>query len=836
MLGSMKKICWIIVIGVACLAPRTYVHASAPSHTPGAKRIRAITVEGLDKVPRTTILQAVPYTVGGTFDLADKTTSRQALENIYNTGRVDTAKIEAEDVNDTEVQLYIVVTEKPRLKDIVVEGNKHVSLREIYKKLPFNDLQTLNNREMRVYANQIKELFIDKGYLNTVIDTELRTNADNSVNAYFKIQEGYRTLVTRIDFVGNCAFSAKELRTVAITKEDWLLSMLDKSGTYHPEKIEADKYMLEQFYHNHGYINAKITKVDIVTDKHNKRMQLVYHVFEGDKYHIGTVRTLGNDIFDEEFLTSQTPLRTGDVYSKESINRAIKSLEQLWGDYGYIFARINPVIAPQSSTKTVDVTFTCDIGKQITLRKVTIKGNKKTRDKVIRRMLTVQEGCTVTKRLMQSSQRNVSSLGYFEPKDGVNWKIIKRTEDTADLDLLVNETKTGHFGFNIGYGAKGGKDSKKEDDQRDQAEDMGDKSDLWDLTEGLSATIDFSESNLMGYGTRVNMSGSFARDNKTFLFNLSQPWLFDKPITGALSFYHKRPSYTQLHQLRNGTINERITGGAVTAGYVTPPWLTIFNNFHLNASLGIDGLGFAQLPIARFYPRDPAATIFYQNILDHEFNPGKYLWIGLNAEQDKRNHPIHTAFGHWVRLGARIGIPSFDPKPCRSRIGYFTVDAQVDWYTPLIGDYDLIFHIRGYVGWAQPLGNNTIPFERLFHIGGDTTVRGYTYGQIGPTFNGDSIGGTKGFFVNTELIFPINPSMTMKGVLFYDGGAGWHNPYVPVITPPTVRNNDFDYRHAIGVGVRLLQPMPIRIDWGFKIDPRPNESSYEVHFSTTYDW
>jgi outer membrane protein insertion porin family len=82
--------------------------------------------------------------------------------------------------------------------------------------------------------------------------------------------------------------------------------------------------------------------------------------------------------------------------------------------------------------------------------------------------------------------------------------------------------------------------------------------------------------------------------------------------------------------------------------------------------------------------------------------------------------------------------------------------------------------------------------------------------------------------------------MTMKGVMFYDGGAGWDNPYVPLAIPPTlagfIQNNNFDYRHSIGIGIRLLQPMPIRIDWGFKIDPRPGESSYEVHFSTTYDW
>lgn len=835
----MKKRINVIGACILLCAGYSIVFAAAPTSAYGAnltKRIADIRVEGLANVPRNIILQALPYHIGDQFDPNDKSTSRRALDNIYNTGRVDTAKIEAEDTDAGDTILYVVVTEKPRLKDIVIEGNKHVSLREIYKKLPFNDLHTMNSREQRIYAQQIKEMFIEKGYLNAVVDTELRTNADCTVNAYFKVQEGFRTLVTRIDFAGNCSFNAQELRSIIITKEDWLLSFLDKSGTYHPEKIEADKYLLEQFYHNHGYIDAKVSKVDMVTDKYNKRIHLTYHIIEGDQYHVGKVQTLGNDIYDEEFMTSQTPLFEGMVFSKDAVNHAVKALEAFWGDYGYIFARINPMIVPNKDTLKVDVTFTSDIGKEITLRKVTIKGNKKTRDKVIRRMLTVQEGKLLTKRLMNSSQRNVSSLGYFEPKDGVNWKVIKKTENSADLDLIVKEAKTGHFGFSVGYGAKGGKESKKTEDNEDQPEDRKDKTGLWDLTEGLSATIDFSESNFMGYGTRLSASGNFARDNKTFLFNLSQPYLFDKPIMGGLTFYHKRPSYTQMRQLSNGTINELITGGGVTLGYVTPSWLTIFNNYHLSASVGLDGLRYPKKPLSRNFLRDPEATEFYQTqILNKEFRKGDYIWLALNAEQDKRNHPMHTSTGHWIRLGGRVGIPSLG-----SDIGYYTLDASADWYTPLIGDYDLVFHIHGYVGWAEPIGNNTIPYERLFHIGGDTSVRGYTYGQIGPMFRGDSIGSTKGFFVNTELIAPINPSMTMKAVLFYDGGAGWDNPYIPLNLPPTVatsiQNNSFDYRHAIGVGIRLLQPMPIRIDWGFKIDPRPGESSYEVHFSTTYDW
>src|SRR4029077_7944020 len=100
----------------------------------------------------------------------------------------------------------------------------------------------------------------------------------------------------------------------------------------------------------------------------------------------------------------------------------------------------------------------------------------------------------------------------------------------------------------------------------------------------------------------------------------------------------------------------------------------------------------------------------------------------------------------------------------------------------------------------------------------------------------DSIGAKKTVYLNAELIFPIKNDFTMKGVVFYDGGAAWDNPYADCIPNRFLVNNSFSYRHAVGVGIRLLQPMPIKVDWGFKLDPRKGESVSEVHFGMTYDW
>ena len=238
------------------------------------------------------------------------------------------------------------------------------------------------------------------------------------------------------------------------------------------------------------------------------------------------------------------------------------------------------------------------------------------------------------------------------------------------------------------------------------------------------------------------------------------------------------------------------------------------------------------------------ANFEYNKILTQEFTPGEYVWVAGNIEQDKRNHPMHTSRGQKWKIISKVAIPSFDRErtdavpgdPILRKIGYAKLFLDYLWYTPLIGEQDLVFKLHLFFGLATPLKGRTIPFNELFHIGGDTTVRGFTYGEIGPKFLGDTIGSKKALFMNAELIFPITNDLSMKGVIFYDGGAGWDNPYACDVTPGLITNNGFDYRHSVGFGIRLLRPMPVRIDWGFKLDPRTGEQESQVHFGMTYDW
>jgi outer membrane protein insertion porin family len=798
----------LLVIQGSLYTPFTHTHnyeqGESDSFQSAVKQtIDAIIITGNATVHEKTILNALPYQVGEVFDPIK---TRRAIHNLYALGYFENIRLYGKNVTNDTISLMIEVTEKKILKEVVFCGNSALSDREIFKKIPFDKISYIMPAELTQYAQKIQDMYHEKGYHDTGIETALNDDpTESKATALFTITEGEKTIVKRISFVGNNLISDKELRAVIITHEDWLLGFLDKSGMYHPGKTEADKFKIEEFYQNHGFMNARVVEVQTPVDPETHYMHMVFVIDEGDQYHIGTLEAPGNDVLPEAALLANIPIFPGDVYSREKLTYSMKRLEAIWGDYGYIFAHINPSVQLNKETKTIDVSFYSELGEKVTLRKITIKGNNKTRNKVIRRALSLQEGALITKQQMENSKRNVSALGYFDPVEGVNWKVIKQTPDSADLDLIVKEAKTGHVGAQLSWGGKEANPSSPAD--------------------GVTMSVEFTEANLFGYGTRIDLSASWAKNDKNAQLHIAHPWLFDKPIIGAFDLYHKRPSYNQLQLIKERSIYERLTGGALTLGYITPPWFSILGNMNINTSLGIDSITYEHEPTINI----PSPE--YAFIIKNEFSPGEFLWLGLTAEQDTRNHPVHPSRGHKVKFSARGALPILG-----SNISFFCGDLDAHWYTPLIGERDLVFHLRGFIGDAQPVGNHAIPYGKLFHVGGDSTVRGFGFGDISPKFINDSIGSQKAFYVSAELIFPINPNMTMKGVIFYDGGAGWDNPFVRGCPPGPVINNGFDYRHAVGFGIRILQPMPIRIDWGFKIDPRDNEKAHQVHFGTSFDW
>ncbi|MEX0848905.1 MAG: outer membrane protein assembly factor BamA [Candidatus Dependentiae bacterium] len=798
---------------------------------PEFRTINQIYIVGNRHIPTEAILDRIPFLPGEIFQ-PQKT--RSMIRSLYyDLKRFKNITVEAENIGKELIDIYIVVEEKKPLLSVTFTGNTQVTEKEISERINFNDIPTIDEQELNKYVQIIKKVYIDKGYLLTHITPEL-IEENGKAHIVFHIEENDKSIIKRIDFCGNQNINSKTLRGIMFTREDWILSFMDKAGTYNPEWLERDKHVLEQYYQNNGFINAKVYATDVDMDEESRHIHITVHVDEGDLYHFGTVCVDGADLLSEEFLLRNLPVQQGNLYSREDIVDSIKFLEFMFSDLGFLYTQIEPLIQPNEITKEVDVQFVVDPGQKVFLNKLTIRGNKKTRDKIIRRNIPLEEGNVITNRLMEIGKTKVESLGYFDTRDGVNWKTTRISEDEANLDLLVKEVKTGNAHMKIGFG---GPEMLRNDHTRNWVNQ---------LMTGVSVEGNVADNNVAGTGIKFNLTGKLSTKEQDVLLNLTQPWLFDKPIYGSLDTFHRRAAYDQLQQAL--AMNEQRTSLSGTIGVVTG-WrkIPLFNDTYIRYNIGFDRLTYDRNPQATVRGVPEAEQIVanaeYQVVLDKLFFPGQkvihYGWMNIQLGQDKKNHPMHPSNGHTWMMRGIFAFPSFD-----SCIGYAKWDLDANWFTPLIGSNALVFRLHGYLGFIKPFRDRLVPYRELFHIGGPASIRGFLFGQIGPQFSvfqdgasrGDSIGAEKTAFINAELIFPIMPDFSFKGLVFYDGGTGWDNPYADDLSPAFLRSNNFEYRHAVGVGLRVLNPMPMKIDWGFKLDPKKGEPGFEVHFAMGYDW
>ena len=295
-----------------------------------------------------------------------------------------------------------------------------------------------------------------------------------------------------------------------------------------------------------------------------------------------------------------------------------------------------------------------------------------------------------------------------------------------------------------------------------------------------------------------------------------------------MSFVHRHSFY---EDVKNVTITpkEQETIGEARIGFLLPGYPDVSTSI----SAGVQRIQFqqegTQANMNNFEQQE-----LYQTFLDRRFESGTQATITGALQQDLRNHPMFPNRGYNWNFITKTGVPA-------TTFGFLKSDFDVTWLTPLIGEYDLVFLLHGHAGVVGSLRDKIIPYRELYNIGGPGSVRGFEFGQIGPQVFNSSVGAKKAFWVNAELVFSVTKDQSIRGLVFYDGGAGWDTPLtctqqerlLQENNRGALRNNSFRYRHAIGFGIRLLNPAPVRIDWGFKLDrdKRKGETPYEVHFA-----
>ena len=800
------------------LSPNKFIDASTRHALETNKKvIRSIIVKNNRLVSQESILVRLPYKSGEIFK---PNLSSQAIKNIFTLGYFRQVQIYLDIIDEEQVDICVVVTEKPKVSDVIITGAKGISDKDLKKETGLDTIQTINEEELKNFAAKIKKYYAKKNYHFAQVETKLETVDEHHVIAHFTIKEKQKAYVRRINFKNNNAISSKQLKKIIVTKEVWPMSMMDHSGSYQAEMIEADKAMLEDAYKCHGFVHAAVTHVDVEFDDKTSTYDITYTIHEGDMYFIKEVTIEGNEILSADVLKASIPVQPGQRYSVEKLRTSIERLRLLWGEFGYIFADIEPTINVDEETKTVSVAFSFDLKDKVYLNRVTIKGNKKARDKILRRQILLDEGDLITNKKMDQSKDRVKMMGYFDEREGVNWKVTRIDESHADLDLMLKELKTGKLNFQLSYGGTAQGSTTN--------------------TAGLVGSLLMADTNLWGSGIAARGVAEVAERQQSINGQFMNPWLFDKPIRGSIDAYARRSEYSDGLSHTEKQPLETVIGGFLGSGYI----LKFLGESILEAQLGFETITFAQ-PVTAAKRLPNKDQQIYQLLLTRTFQSGDQYWARVNLGQDRRNGIVFATNGYQWNWYAQLAFP-LTP----TGFNFFKTELDATWYTPLIGDNSLVLCLHGHLGFINPLNGKNAPWKSLFHIGGPSTIRGYTYGQVGPTFQGDSMGGTKAFNFNVEFIVPLTADLTTRAVAFYDGGAGWDMPYtdylrneVNLIDPSfpfniALQNNNFFYRHSVGVGIRMLNPTPLQVDFGIKLNPSKifKNKLTELHFSMTHEF
>ncbi len=768
------------------------------------KVINQIIVKGNKNVGTPVILNRIPYKVGDVFDQGK---SADAINNLCDLGYFRQVQLEGENVSPESMNLIVIVEEKKLIEKVEFNGNKVVTTKKLRETLNVDKINTIDEISAQKLIKEIKKAYKEENRHKLNIDFDLLPSKDNAdkVILLFKINEGPKSLVKRVYFSGNKNIPDRKLRKVVFTREDWLLSFSDGAGTYDEEAVEIDKHRIEYFYRDNGYLQAKVYKSKIDFSRNEKDVTVIFYIKEGSQFIVRDIRAPGDEIYGESELMPLISLESGKPFSQAKLVESINLIRELWGKKGYIYADVYPQIKPDEENNVVDVTFNVERGNRMYVNKIDITGNKYTHDKVIRRQLDVYEGDLITSKNMRRSKNQVEYLGYFE-RGGVDWKIHRITDDLADLEMIVQEAKTGNANVALSYG-----------------------SDKITPQPSLHGSVNVQKNNLFGLGYNTSAMVQASRHHLQRLEgSFEDSHIFDTNIYGFVNPYWHWMEYSQWGRSVDRSPIQKIAGFDLRLGF---PLTSIDKRLQVVVDMGYEH-------IRNNNPK--ALNDRVRPIVDRTFQAGDLTWIGLDFIKDTRNHKVYPSDGYKIILSTRLA-----PTKINNNFGFFKAELDASWYYALIGQDSLVLAMRARGGRVSDLSNKTIPYKELYQMGGQDTVRGFLWGGVGPAWKPSDapLGARNAVLFGTELIFPLIADYSMKGHVFYDAGCGWSTP--PITLKDDVYNindyivrNKFDLRHSIGFGVNLVNPFPAKIDWGFKLDRKKNmgESPYEFHLSMNYAW
>jgi len=726
--------------------------------------VRDIRVEGLQRVEPGTIFASLPFRVGDDYN-DDKGAS--AIRALFALGLFKDVRLDVSgDV------LVVIVEERPTVAAVEFVGAKEFdkdALQAALRDIGLTDGRPFDKALADRAEQELKRQYINKSLYGVEVVTTITPIERNRVNVTFNVTEGDVAKIKDLRIVGNKAFSESTLRGLFDLDTGGWLSWYTKSDRYARSKLNADLETLKSYYLTRGYLEFRVDSTQVAISPDKQSISITINVTEGERFVVSGVRLEGNYLGKEEEFKSLVTIKPGQPYNADLVAGTTKAFTDYFGTFGYAFARVEARPEIDRENNRVSFALQAEPSRRAYVRRITIGGNTRSRDEVIRREFRQFESSWYDGDKIKLSRDRVDRLGYFKEVN-VETLEVPGTTDQVDLNVTVAEKPTGNLLIGAGFSS----------------------------AEKLSLVFSVKQDNVFGSGNYLGVEVNTSKFNRQIVLSTTDPYFTPDGVSRTFDVYHRasRPFDDQ------GGDYQLVTTGA-SARFGVPFSETDVVYF---------GAGVEQTTI-KPGTNIPASYLSYANQFGFT---SRSLPLTIGWSRDDRDSALVPSKGRFQRANADFGVAG--------DVKYVRGNYQVQQYIPLNKQFTVA--LNGELGWGKGLSGRPFPIFKNFYSGGLGSVRGFEQGTLGPRdITGSFIGGSKKVTLNAEVLAPFpgaGNDRTLRLFGFVDAGNAFGDD-------DPVRFGDL--RASVGVGLSWISPVgPLRLAIANAVRKQPGDRIQKLQF------
>ena len=727
-------------------------------------KVRDIRVEGLQRIEPGTVFASLPLRVGDEYS-DDKGSA--AIRALFGLGLFTDVRLEASgDV------LVVVVQERPTVADVEFAGAREFdkeTLKNVMRDIGLTDGRPYDKALTDRAEQELKRQYLNKSFYAAEVVTTVTPIERNRVNLTFTVTEGDTARIKDIHIVGNKAFSESTLKGLFDQDTGGWLSWYTKSDRYARSKLNADLETLRSYYLQRGYLEFRIDSTQVALTPDKQDISITVNVTEGERFVVSSVKLEGNYLDRDDEFKSLVAIRAGEPYNADQVAETTKAFSDHFGNFGFAFARIEAVPEIDREKGQVALVLTSDPQRRAYVRRISVAGNDRTRDEVVRREFRQFEASWYDGEKIRLSRDRVDRLGYFTEVD-VESQEVPGAPDQVDLVISVKEKPTGSLQLGAGFSS----------------------------AEKVSFSFAIKQENVFGSGNYLGVDVNTSKYKRTLVFSTTNPYFTQDGISRTIDLYYRTD---KPYEDQGGNYELVTTGASARFGVPFSETDTVFFGGGLEQTRIKPGTNI------------PAAYLVYA---DRYGYTSSAVPLTIGWSRDSRDSALAPNAGVYQKLNSEWSIAG-DAR-------YLRANYQYQQYVPLNKKFTLAFN--GELGLGKGINGRPFPVFKNFYSGGLGSVRGFDQGTLGPRdVTGASLGGPKKVSLNVELIAPFpgaGNDRTLRVFTFADIGNVYGD---------NERVRLSEMRASVGVGLSWISPLgPLRLAYAKPVRKFAGDRIQELQF------